>query len=688
MQASESLFDRLPDETISRIFTIGCDLDVALWQRNELDTRRRLISPLYEREKPSPDPFAANALAVCRRWYLIVHARSNAHMWRIFACLGPFYGDLSYTSEKPWISGSTLATFKNRLSSSNGCDIYLEYCANEDFSSFTSLEIRTLVLLMTFIKPYRNRIAFLKVYATHHASSLILRIMRAIGEWPRLHTVDVVASVDVPNHGESDQTASSAITLHLIEVLESTSQGDTPRETRPMFSSLEQIYFWLEARGALHHEMLQLIHHGLRSLTIMGDGHQPTISWTDFRWIMTCCPMLQSLIVTTTAAPRLEDTSPTETSLAPIEHQLQILGLRIQDAAFATMVFRHFRLPNLRYLAFGYLGTNLSPDPNIELSDLHSTPSNIESTLTGTEPSVPSLADSLKLNRLVFGGMPFRDYQSVAGLLGEGPPLDTLQLSGVVRRGTWLKDAPSRPPVQLCRSPKRILLQSIIRVHELLEALSAVDLRMTNTLDINISEAEHSLEFPGPRLEMPSLSSISVSSYLTCHLGVLNYLLAHLRCPKLSILKANSHEGAVISCFAEDEGAMPNPNGCFRAFSRLEIETGGEAKATMSHIQDFFQNPLSLSIYDLHVVLNQVHNVMNELIDISNALAWRRSSVILPNLRRCTIKVIPKEGIRSTVPSFDVWSPWMTWIAESRRNNGMVLEKLTVIIFEEEHVFA
>ncbi len=67
----ENLFDRLPDEVVSRVFTAGCDM------HDPWDNRWRLEGELQYQEYE----FNAAMRRTCKRFYQISRESGNRHLW-------------------------------------------------------------------------------------------------------------------------------------------------------------------------------------------------------------------------------------------------------------------------------------------------------------------------------------------------------------------------------------------------------------------------------------------------------------------------------------------------------------------------------------------------------------------------------------------------------------------------------
>ncbi len=109
VEPGRNLFDRLPDELISRIFTIGIEYHAT----RDLDGLEDSTIPFFRR---CPYSFIRHVSAICRRFYSITRLSSNAH----FYCISAAIAQETFSSVH-----LDVAPFHHALKVSNGCDIQL-----------------------------------------------------------------------------------------------------------------------------------------------------------------------------------------------------------------------------------------------------------------------------------------------------------------------------------------------------------------------------------------------------------------------------------------------------------------------------------------------------------------------------------------------------------------------------------
>jgi hypothetical protein len=102
-----------------------------------------------------PSPFAAAAMAVCRRWEFIAKSPSNSHLWQTLATLSLADGYLV------WGKNYTLSYFKTALVNSRGCDIYVELLHGTSRNIFFwTAQTHLCFVVLKMLRHYRSQIAY------------------------------------------------------------------------------------------------------------------------------------------------------------------------------------------------------------------------------------------------------------------------------------------------------------------------------------------------------------------------------------------------------------------------------------------------------------------------------------------------------------------------------------------------
>ncbi len=97
LPSPQAFIERLPDELLSQIFTIGCEKNLSIRAASkELDFYPFLAEdPFIEDAEHGndydgtrrPKRFTTTVMRVCRRWFSIAIAPSNSHLWLVRAAL-------------------------------------------------------------------------------------------------------------------------------------------------------------------------------------------------------------------------------------------------------------------------------------------------------------------------------------------------------------------------------------------------------------------------------------------------------------------------------------------------------------------------------------------------------------------------------------------------------------------------
>ncbi len=167
LRSTEDLFDRLPEEVISRIFTIGAEIEDG---RNRHAIGSLGMNPLVE---PKPYGFIAKIRSVCRRFHQITLMKSNAHFYYIIATTTrPREDGENFSSSEVHLD---LAQFQRALKASKGCDIHIDImCQRQQ-------ETRIALHALQDALPYKRQLASIKILDTYPSPSVLSWIFRWLG---------------------------------------------------------------------------------------------------------------------------------------------------------------------------------------------------------------------------------------------------------------------------------------------------------------------------------------------------------------------------------------------------------------------------------------------------------------------------------------------------------------------------
>jgi hypothetical protein len=606
-----SLFDKVPDEIISRIITVGCDMAT---RSGEIPRAN-----LYESEKPVPHPFAANSRAVCQRWHAIVHTRSNAHMW----CIAAYLQDPNIIYEGEWSNDLTLARFQSRLSSSNGCDIYVYYETfprNEHTVLSDSLEIRTLVLAMKLIKPYQLQIASFQFPLRSNMTGLVTQLVRALGFCPRLHSIRINCNPEddaglLEKEGELDNVIASALALHWpISDWCSTLGGDAEKTRDSRLSKPDMVHFGM-SRTNMNDRAWGFIHGQLRSIDI---GGQITLSWPSLEQLMMGCSLLRHLGISVSHNVSAS-VLPAADNISVTKRHLDSLRLDIQDATLISLILRRFQLPNLTELAIRVARGSLSDTvrfdslPEIANANLQN------SAAAGTSSNFTSLIPSLRLLR--FDGIYLQDWGALYRAIGEGPRIERLDFV-LNEDPEWSSTQHQQHPSSeiVCRTPLSARFAINGNPARLFAALSALNLQETTRLEFRVSALDglvnHQIEQAG--LYMPALEEVFVRTDLMSDaMQFVWWFACHVySATKSTIFRVQDFNYATfarlhfISIAAND----PNTLRPQMRLSMLEFTIDGSGVNSISNYRDsFWSSRVIVEVTKIAITWNRSRNLLAEL---------------------------------------------------------------------------
>ncbi len=181
----------LPDELLSRIFTIGCEYPSQPRQRplgiRSIDWSRSQIYGIPEmdvsyRNVRQPKKFAKTAMFVCKRWCGVVCTRGNAHLWAVLVQL-PVQADMAVD----------FAMNVHSIQSSRGCDIYARFDYDPYRPHWHSFMLHTLSLLGR--REYSPQLKALIIYSSSEdIDGCISKFLTSIEGATRLEWLGIVTS--------------------------------------------------------------------------------------------------------------------------------------------------------------------------------------------------------------------------------------------------------------------------------------------------------------------------------------------------------------------------------------------------------------------------------------------------------------------------------------------------------------
>jgi hypothetical protein len=683
-----SPFDKLPDELISRIFTIGCELDM----ESEEGSWVQLLSEkarqaLRERNTPTPTAFAATSLSVCRRWYTIARARSNRHLWIIFANFNRQGWDTPPPGRDDW---SSLANFKNRLSSSNGCNIYARYWSLPvSNATELALEICFAVLFITLIKRHHLQVDSLYVWASHQITSLILRLVNNIGVCFQPHILTVIG-VD-PDYSSSqmefEELASTAASLYSIELFPgSTWDDNSGYEVKSRYSDTRYIEF--DVGDDCKPIAMSLIQGQLREIGL----RTIYITLADLQILMICCPALKLLEATVAGRPTLD--SPIFSGPMVVRRRGMQTLILFAECKIVSWILQIFELPHLRTLKIGGGLPSRSTVPDFSFPSLRAI--DPPDSIVGRDFRSISSIRLPGLQDLEIGSIPRQEWEMLAPMFSESHSLSKLFLSQFVRSHdadeTSLNGYQHEAILQV--SPPSLSLWDCSDVESIFTMLRSVDLTRTHHLQIEVPRT--SVPFPYGLnnwcVNMPALSSLKIESNLLVRaIEFALELRLYLRCPRLRNVKISRYTGEHVSLsFVDDQDSESTISSSRVKAQKLEINFESNPNdSTVVQIVSAFRHYGSFSneATELKISFMRPANPLRELLNIV-ALLRQLDAVghrVLPNLKHVYIHI---DSIKTRLLSKDsIGFLGIQGLVEERRRHGCPLDEFLLSIDKETYIF-
>jgi hypothetical protein len=470
-------FFSLPDESISRIFTIG----------TEIDTARYRESPFFRAFRTSPfviRPYDATAAVAmtCRRFHSIVQARSNSHFY-----YSPFAITIGAHEPRnsPLTSEKQFVHTVNALKSAQKCDIHLSIDISAIVYDSTSGLGGYLYHILQLLHSHRSRVAaavFVIPERLAWVSNMAMRWLdRKSVSWTRLQIVSIRMTIDLDSNIDI-----SAVYTDFYEVL-------TPLEQEIAFSHPSLVNldikhpiehsFW--RRGALNM---------LSGLTAVIKNGAELSTWSLIRWIFSDSPTIRRVNL------RLVDVIPAPDDKDVLRSNIDELTLEV-DAVSLYTVFTRFSFPLLvkAGIVFGHANS--------------------------TEAVPPFFEDIIHFPSLRMMGFAINASHAHVPFLGlcETPPLERVSLAIRRRR---LSPLPSQGKASL--GPMRKLVVSLEELPQLLSIVpSLLNLSHLEELEIftwdthfegalgSHNKAVPSSPIPVPRLKLVRILEVgSVSDAL------------------------------------------------------------------------------------------------------------------------------------------------------------------------------
>jgi hypothetical protein len=201
METRSLHIDVLPDEILSRIFTLGCD-----------SGSQQVFRPIGTAGEPILKPFARTLQAVCWRWRQLVLAAGNKHLRfsNAWMRLPPFrdVDSVSLRLKPPTGADRELTTFLHTLDHSDGADLCVHMHISDVHPPFDQIQaehlsFNLLAAELSMLNSYaahglrrlarfapRIQYMTLMYYDAYHFSG-ITHLLESLGHTPRLATLTI-----------------------------------------------------------------------------------------------------------------------------------------------------------------------------------------------------------------------------------------------------------------------------------------------------------------------------------------------------------------------------------------------------------------------------------------------------------------------------------------------------------------
>src|ERR1700761_1446229 len=180
-----AIIDRLPDEILSRIFTVSTEVPLDFYSKID---RLKYDPDMYKMipHKRRMKPMTRMITSVCQHWNAMVHSPGNSNLWIAAASL--VCGGYPYPLKDPI---HQLIQFRDILTSSRQCDLDIVFLFNWDDDSWGIddhiLATRMFIHALAWLDDYTRQLRSFRVASYNNESeSCVLAFMHNMGHAPGL----------------------------------------------------------------------------------------------------------------------------------------------------------------------------------------------------------------------------------------------------------------------------------------------------------------------------------------------------------------------------------------------------------------------------------------------------------------------------------------------------------------------
>jgi hypothetical protein len=347
-----SPFDELPTELVARIFTVGAeDIPTGYWYYG--NRGRRLCA------------FGETVSTVCRRWYAVMRARSNAQLWHAWV----LYSGGGNTPE------TALVSFLAALARSEGADLYVVvnvniwYTSVDDRTDTWFTEQHALAIALRMLEKYSRQLVYITVFwDTPHIAYLSLRWLKSIGDCPRLHSLRMIRGINTSSsHDALPQVQNHHVALGYLEALYSIYGDWSSDPTRGLQSRKLLFDPGLREDGLEVAPSYKFLTVGptLETLKLWNwTSATSPCSWDAFVQLLKCCPLLTHLAVDLRHVDLLNVDFTARLRTAPATSLSRLRRMKIMGPPRAALtLLTQYTYPHLFQLSLGVVtGDPLDPD--------------------------------------------------------------------------------------------------------------------------------------------------------------------------------------------------------------------------------------------------------------------------------------------------------------------------------------
>ncbi len=327
-------FDKLPNELVARIFTIGTEYDPNRRRKRRFESLSNITSHRL------PYTFISLVGSVCRRFHSLTRfKKSTAH----FYCISAFIGQRRRATSTIF----DVVQFHWALKASEGCDIVLRLGLSRllSLTNHEEVTMRLLLHALRCLTPYKRQVASIELQSYDYSLPLLAWIIRWLGSDNSFQRLQVLTLEFSGNCSET-----SSIDTSLFEHF-----GFPSARTDVVFHFPSIVHLIIDIPTKFSSGMkLPILSqtsclHSLRLHPELLQSSRPFYNWSAIAAIIIATPTLRCLEFVLQGSELQNAESPpnlcveTETLLEEL--------VAVLDSQSLVILFRTFRFPHLKTAA-------------------------------------------------------------------------------------------------------------------------------------------------------------------------------------------------------------------------------------------------------------------------------------------------------------------------------------------------